>query len=541
MTTPTTPLENSLIYPKTLTENLRFRVWLQRQCKIDERMRLAVRAKCKQDILFFFNTILWTPDPRTELKNLPFITYAFQDSYLLWLVDHYRRKEDCLTEKSRDMGVSMMMLGFIFWLWMFEDGFNSLLGSYIEDMVDNGTLDSHFGRLDYFIDHTPKWLLPESYSRSSMNLENTTGRSAIVGYAPTERFSRGGRYSLVFADELAFWKHARTAWTAMGDATPCRMTASTPNGKGNKFADLALKSNIAKMTLHWKLHPNKDEAWYEAEKRRRTEEEIAQELDINYNKSVTGRVYPEFDDYNFLSHQEYNPLEPLFCSWDFGLNDPTAILWLQTNPKTGKVRVIDAYQKEGKSIDFFVPFITGQIKSFREYAYDEEELRMIQKHSEWQAATHFGDPTGNSEHQTSKISVIAQLREHGIIVNSTYKEFGIGDRVQKTKLLIRRLEVEKDLEDFIDAIQNAHYPQRTELSQATTAVVKPVHDWTSHFRTALEFYAVNENLKKAAKGAIVRKMTSAFDSARDRIDQYVHDQEKKKANGGSSPKYRRCV
>lgn len=532
---PTSVIE----YPKTLLENLRFRAWLIGRCKEDEKMAAAVRLRCSKDILFFFNVILWTSDPRTGLKNLPFITYPFQDDYILKILSDYREQVDCLTEKSRDMGVSWMLLGLIYWLWLFEPGFNALVGSYIEDMVDDGTMESHFGRIDYFLDHTPSFLLPPGMKRSSMNLVNPETRGAIVGAAPTAKFSRGGRYSLVFPDEFAFWNHARSAWTAMGDATKCRITTSTTNGKGNKFADLALKSNIKKYTLHWKLHPKKDEVWYEQEKRRRTEEEVAQELDINYNKSVTGRVYSEFDDYNFLEKQEYNPLQPLFVSWDFGLNDATAIIWLQLDSKTGEVRIIDAYQKSGHSIDFFVPFINGEIKSFREYKYNDEELEMIAKHSKWQAAVHFGDPTGNNKHQTSKISVIQQLKGYGIYVKSSRAngDFGIDERIRATKLLIRRLKVDKDLLDFIDAIQNAHYPKRTDLSQATTEINRPVHDWTSHFRTALEFYAVNENLKKVSKAVTVVKRVAS--EIRDAVDEYVHKNEK--SQGRRQVGYKRCV
>ncbi len=42
-------------------------------------------------------------------------------------------------------------------------------------------------------------------------------------------------------------------------------------------------------------------------------------------------------------------------------------------------------------------------------------------------------------------------------------------------------------DEFISAIQNATYPKRTDDSQATTANTVPVHNWTSHYRTALEY------------------------------------------------------
>ena len=529
------------MFPKTLKENLRFRAKLLMRAKEDQKLQAVIKQKVESDILFFFNVCLWTPDPRSALKNLPFITYQFQDKYLNWLEEKYQKQEDGLTEKSRDMGASMMVIGWMLWHWIRDKGFNALLGSYIEDLVDNGTIDSHFGRFEYMLNRLPAFLLPDGYNprvhRSSMKLYNPENGSLLVGYAPTERFSRAGRYAVIFADEFAFWKHARAAWIAMGDASKCRLVTSTPNGKGNKFADLALKSHIDKKVLHWREHPMKDDSWYEAERRRRTEEEIAQELDINYNKSVLGRVYPEFDEWNFKDFQEYNPQERLFVAWDFGLGDETAMIWLQTNSKTGAVRIIDAYQNAGKTIDFYVPFVTGEAISHKVYKYTNADLELIAKHKGWQAATHYGDPTGDNKHQSSGTSVIQQLKIAGILVNINRKMFGISDRIQKTKLLIRRLSVDSRLNDFIDAIQNARFPNRTDLSQSTSDNAKPVHDWTSHYRTALEYYAVNENLKQIANvGKIVHEVKRRANAFDDRLKEFLGRKQNK--NGAN---YRRCV
>lgn len=529
-------------YPKNYRENLEYRALLLKRCKTDEKLRHVVRERCRRDIWYFFNVFLWTMDPRREAKSLPFITYEYQDEYIFNLEEALEKKHDLLTEKSRDMGASMVFLGFLLHKWLFKERFTALLGSYIEDLVDNRTIDSHFGRIDYFLEHLPAWLLPNGFDpaqhRNSMKLDNPENNAIINGYAPTERFSRAGRYDCIFADELAFWKHARSAWTAMGDATKVRYVTSTPNGKGNLFADLALKSTIKKCVLHWKRHPLKDEEWYEGEKLRRTEEEIAQELDINYNKSVTGRVYPGFDEWNFNQEQKYNKDEPLFVSWDFGLNDPTAILWLQVN-REGTVRVIDAYQKSGVGIDFFVPFVTGEVKSFRKYKYTDEEFELIERHKDWQDAIHYGDPTGDNMNQTSRTSVIKQLREMGIYVQSKRGvDFTFKQRHTATQLLIRRLKVDKDLADFIDAVQNSRFPQKSELSQSTNEVVKPVHDWTSHFRTALEFYAVNEDLKRANRHKFLNKAT---DIAEDVFDNFLKLRPKPTGSKVNGKRYRTCV
>ena len=47
------------------------------------------------------------------------------------------------------------------------------------------------------------------------------------------------------------------------------------------------------------------------------------------------------------------------------------------------------------------------------------------------------------------------------------------------------------LEHFSDCMINSRYPERSENSQSTSQTNKPIHNWTSHFRSAFEYYAVN--------------------------------------------------
>lgn len=497
-----------MIYSKEEEVNLEQRINLIKNASKDVKVQETLKQIFAEDILAFFNLALWTYDPRSSDKKIPFITYPFQDDYLLWLDKIYKTPEDGLTEKSRDMGVSWMILGFLLHKWLFEKGFNALIGSYIEDLVDNKTMDSHFGRLRFLINNLPEFLYPEKNNDSKnvyMRLENKINGNSIVGYAPTDNFSRQGRYSVIWADEFAFWQRGRTAWTAMGDASKCRLVSSTPNGKGNKFADLALKSKISKQTLHWRLHPLKTEQWYQDECSRRTPEEIAQELDINYNKSVIGRVYPEFCERNYDEVQAYNPTQPLYVAWDFGL-DAVAMIWLQVDQKDYTVRIIDSYTNSNKTIDFYVPFITGEIKTIQGipgYEYSDEEYIKIQKHRNWQPAIHYGDPTGSNRDRARGTSWIADLRKYGITVNTNPSEFDLKTRIHKTKLLIRRLVVDKSLTDFIDAMENCRYPDRGEDSQSTAPIDKPIHDWTSHYRTALEYYAVNEKVRGEKKATVI--------------------------------------
>jgi len=102
-------------------------------------------------------------------------------------------------------------------------------------------------------------------------------------------------HNCIFLDEFAFWDYASSVWTATADSSPCRVVVSTPNGKNNVFARLRFPNQsdeqIKVITLHWKLHPLKDDDWYIAECNRRRKKDIAQELDINYEATGNEKVF----------------------------------------------------------------------------------------------------------------------------------------------------------------------------------------------------------------------------------------------------------
>lgn len=62
------------------------------------------------------------------------------------------------------------------------------------------------------------------------------------------------------------------------------------------------------------------------------------------------------------------------------------------------------------------------------------------------------------------------------------------EQILTTRTNLYRIRYNENCLDFASAIMNARYPERSETSQSTSIQNKPVHDWTSHFRTALEYF-----------------------------------------------------
>jgi hypothetical protein len=389
---------------------------------------------------------------------------------------------------------------------LFKDGTNLLLGSYKEKLVDDGVnQDALFGKLEYAIRNMPKWMLPRRFNmtkhRNKLKLINPENNNIISGDTMNAQFGRGARKTAIFYDELGFWESAKESWEAGADTTACRIANSTPHGK-NYYHKLKV-SGMDVLTLHWRLHPLKDEIWYKFEKERRTEEEVAQELDLNYEKSLEGRVYLEWQPE--VGFYPYNDNAPLFVGCDWGKEDGTAIIWAQL--VEGKMRIIDAFYKTGETIDFFIPFLTGIISS-DEFRYSKKEVEKIESHRKWKRGTIFGDPAGRFTSSVTNQSVFSILRDAGIYVNweDRWKEFPT--RKTAVKMRVRQgVEINQspDTEYFSMCIEQAAYPKVRRQGEDEVRGVKPNHDWTSHHRSALEYLCLGMESNKGSRVKVVDK------------------------------------
>lgn len=445
--------------------------------------------------IFFIENFGWTFNPKMSMKHFPFILFECQKRAVRAVVEHIDKGRDLFVEKSREMGVSWLLFCYIaLWYWLFREGANGLLGSYKEKLVDDRTIDSLFGKLDYALANLPHWMMPGNFvmkkHRTKLKLANPENGNVITGDTMNPNFGRGSRKTFIMFDELAFWDYAKDAWESAGDATNCRIANSTPNGYD--YYAMLRDSGIDILTLHWREHPLKDAQWYAYECKRRTEEEIAQELDISYSKSKVGRVYQEWNDNNVVIGKfEYDENLPLYVSWDFGKTDDTAIIWAQ--PSREGLRIIDTYRNTGKNIDFYIPFVTGMIYGDNAYEYKADELDIIAQRKNWKKPTHFGDPAGRFQNQITDDTILTILRKYSIIINfrDKWKEFKI--RKHESKLLIMGrifLNDNPRTRYFNLCMIQASYPIVKVNGVGEVRSESPKHDSTSHYRSSFEYLSI---------------------------------------------------
>lgn len=464
---------------------------------------MEMKKKASEDPVYFIDTFLYIFNPKQEPFNIRFRLFPFQKRLIRDVLHAVRSGDDLFVEKTREMGVTYTILATFLWMWLHEPASNFLIGSRKEDYVDNrrgGTTgnkeESLFGKLDYMISHLPKYMLPEGFNQDRhfnfMSLINPANGNSISGESSNANFSRGGRQRAIFLDEFAFWDEGTAVWGATADTTNCRIIATTPGVKPSKAKRLRFGKDgekIKVVSFLYKEDPRKNKKWIDEQRLRRSVEDFDREIMINWETSITGRVYPEVEnavigDFPFLVNQQ------LYCSWDFGL-DGVGFAFFQQNPANGKHRLIDCYENTDKPIQWFFPFFGKPLDS--KFQYTDGDLKAIREISEYPGAIHFGDPDVKKRSLLTGTSTRQELEKVKVYVQSQNKN-DFYSRREKTKVYLQKgLEVRQTArnEDFMEAIKSARYPQREETSQATTPIALPIHDWTSTFRTVLEYFFVN--------------------------------------------------
>ncbi len=259
--------------PKEALDNVRYR---KRWCDYGhEKPEYAedIRLLCRKDPLWYVNTFVWTFDPRKSPAVLPFITYDFQDTVILRVVDMVlksvrskkKRRQELLTEKSRDMGLTWCLLIALHYLWMFHDDMSFLLLSRKEEEVDDPTEHKAlFQKLDFINRHLPGFLIPPT-QRLKLRLKNLSNNSSFGGESTNSNAGRSNRATLILLDEFGVVENGGQINQATAHTTYNRIFNGTVQAGANEFNKLR-KGPIEKIRIHWSQHPEKNQGLYTSQR-----------------------------------------------------------------------------------------------------------------------------------------------------------------------------------------------------------------------------------------------------------------------------------
>ena len=471
-----------------IDENLTLRLEFHRKCEQNETSKQQAVLLFKSDVVSFFNLCLWTYDPRKDPSDRPFLLYDYQENYVNKINQYIIEGKSLLTEKSRDVGVTWMILGVFLYRWMFFEE-NYLVGSRKEDLVDKlGDITSLFERIRYMINTMPQWLVPVC-GIDKKNIKNymklfKANQASITGESTNQDFSRQGRYNAILLDEFASWDVAEQAWTACGDTAPSKFPVSTPKGSHNKFSRLKKSGQIEVETLHWHLHPEKDNKWYEVQKATRSAKDIAQELDINYTISAGSPFYQGF--IRGFHSRKVNPMrdKELLLGWDYGHIHPACII----------------SQLSSNGIWYILDCLFGTnilINDFGQRVREHLNLNF-----EGYTIRSFGDPAGKQEGDKSLKTSEQILNELGFDVISIPSNTSLTNYDARKAIIEGRLKslinglpslIVNDIERTQIVIEGfeggIHYPEANRFGYVKDSYVR--EGYHEHPMNALEYIAVN--------------------------------------------------
>ncbi|WP_284118251.1 terminase [Acinetobacter seifertii] len=278
-----------------------------------EQNELSIQAeiyKCSKDPVHWFNHWIWTYDPRGMAfglpANIPFVLRPKQVELVAWLEERESTQTHGLIEKSRDEGMSYVVLGFFLHRWLFVEGFAGGVGSRKEELVDKkGDPKTLFHKFRDMFSKMPDWLKPKGFVEkvhdNYMRIINPDNGATITGEAG-DNIGRGGRTTMYFLDEWAFVERQEAVDAAISQNTNVHIKGSTPNGIGDRFHQDRFSGRYAVFTMPWRANPDKNWTvtfngkviypWYEKQLATLDDVVLAQEVDINYAASVEGVLIP---------------------------------------------------------------------------------------------------------------------------------------------------------------------------------------------------------------------------------------------------------
>jgi len=313
-------------------------------------------VKCGKDPVYFIDNFCKISHPTRG--QIPFKTWDFQQE-LLHKFNDYRNN---VILKSRQMGISTITAAYVSWMMLFHRDKNILVIA-----TKFSTAANLVKKVKAMIKLLPPWFdqiaAIEIDNRSSFVLNNG---SEIKASATSVDAGRSEALSLLVIDEAAHVENLDELWTALQPtmAVGGRCIAlSSPNGIGNWFHKMYLASQTGEndfhpTKLHWTLHPERNQKWFEETTRNLSRRKIAQEYECNFNASGETVIHP--DNLDKISQICKTPKHQTGFDRNFWI-------WEEYKPENKYLLVGDVARGDGNDFSVFHIFNTDTMEQVAEY------------------------------------------------------------------------------------------------------------------------------------------------------------------------------
>lgn len=221
--------------------------------------------------------------------KIPFLLYPYQIQLLYQFIKH---KFNVIL-KFRQAGVTELIALFCLWLAMYHDHKNVIIIS-IKDRVAKRVLR----KIKFMYENLPSHLKTQVVNGRGNELGTSTelefANGSIISSIPTtEDAGRSEAVSLLVIDEAAIVRWAESIWAGLWPTLSTGGRAivnSTAYGVGNFFHKLYTNAvsggnKFNPIRLHWQMHPERDQEWYEDQLSVLGPRRTAQEVDGDFLSS----------------------------------------------------------------------------------------------------------------------------------------------------------------------------------------------------------------------------------------------------------------
>ena len=269
-------------------------------------------VKCRDNPIYFAKKFCYIFDPvRGKMK---FDLYKFQEFVLYsWWTCRLN-----VMKKPRQMGITWCASVYALWFALFRSYKNILIIS-----IKEKTAIRFLGRIKFIYRSLPEYMKKKIVNGkkgddgTKTEIEWSDG-SRIESVSSSEDAGRSEGVSLAMIDEAAFIQHMEAIWKAIfptlsvgGDM----ILFSTTNGVGNRYHKVwqdskANKNGFNPILLDWRMHPDRDQAWYDQQREALGARGCAQEGDGEFLTSGDN-VFDLITLRNMEDDMVENPVEHL--------------------------------------------------------------------------------------------------------------------------------------------------------------------------------------------------------------------------------------
>lgn len=306
---------------------------------------------------FFLDRFFYIQHPtRGRMLYAPF-------EYQTRLIDTYHNYRFSISMLPRQTGKSTSAAGYLLWYAMFIPDSTILVAAHkylgAQEIMQ---------RIRYAYESCPDHIRAGviSYNKGSIEFDNG---SRIVAQTTTENTGRGMSISLLYCDEFAFVRPtiAREFWTSISPTLTTggkAIITSTPNSDEDQFALIWKQANkledsygnptevgingFRAFRAYWREHPDRDDAWAEAERSKLGIDRFKREMDCDFviaDETLIAPaklvdlegIEPLFKQGQVRWYQEPRPNQIYCVAWDPSLgtgSDPAAIQVFEANTTT---------------------------------------------------------------------------------------------------------------------------------------------------------------------------------------------------------------